>query len=440
MSTVQEKKVTVQTSLGFQVICKSINEVLFADFSTSDQWMPEEWKKGTIIFNPLMPAKMNVYSFAKFADVESGVQFAMLHPALNKNKEVSYDKIEIKGRQEFNLGNKQERIKAFILYYQDWIKGGPNANEYCLMEVINVKEKVNHDRLRRKTMRQALRLIDELEGTALYDFARLLIPVKPTDEPDMLKSALEEIAEDTPDVILTEWNRSDRVTLEILRRAEKANVIEYYQDIGYKYGQLLVGLNTEEAVKKLKEDRQMCQVIHKKSLEIINGKIDEMDKKLKQAVGPAMASAMKNSPGDRSVSDSQAMHPDEKTAEQNIDFMAMMNQMKEMVSSAIDQKVSPLLQEFQDIKKKVDDINFIDEVLDGHDEAEEALQNRIDDANAGIIKGKTEEEWKLAEIRSYVKEAFNIDEYADHITKNKPELYKWLCEQVAEKLEKGILV
>ena len=74
----------------------------------------------------------------------------------------------------------------------------------------NVEESAAQNRSKRRLFIDAMAIIDKMEGSELFDFARLMMPVSVDMSEGFLKDKLEEIAEENPHVVIREFKNSDR--------------------------------------------------------------------------------------------------------------------------------------------------------------------------------------------------------------------------------------
>ncbi|MBR9682119.1 MAG: hypothetical protein GOV02_00410 [Candidatus Aenigmarchaeota archaeon] len=106
-----------------------------------------------------------------------------------------------------------------------------------------------------ETALEAKIVVKELNGKELSDFARLFgINTENTAE-TTVKAAMYEFATDSPEGILREWNAPERVLKELLYRGRDKNVFAVDKQGVWKYNQVTMGVNFDQALLWLKDEK-----------------------------------------------------------------------------------------------------------------------------------------------------------------------------------------
>ena len=73
--TPQEILIAAKNSKGAFYAFQSLRQLLPTDFEKSNEWLPEKYKNGKVMFKPLNPKRLNVLRFGSATCVESQIQF-----------------------------------------------------------------------------------------------------------------------------------------------------------------------------------------------------------------------------------------------------------------------------------------------------------------------------------------------------------------------------
>jgi len=109
----------------------------------------------------------------------------------------------------------------------------------------------------------AMKIIADLEGAELINFARvLLIKVKPGSSDKVIKRSVYDLAETNPGMILNEWNDEQRELKVIIRKGIESGMFEVKHG-RYSYQGQLMGATFEHAVDWLQDNDDLIPSMRK---------------------------------------------------------------------------------------------------------------------------------------------------------------------------------
>jgi len=437
---VPEKIVKVKSPLlNCDVTCRKIKNVLFADWDTMDQWLPDHFKSGQIYFKPVDPERINVIRYAKFVDMESKITFGILQPVNDDQGYPILRHIQFTGTENFDLSNKTNRIKAIILMHQRFIIDGPLGENGSAGYVImtSVQEKAKENRKRREKTRLAMDVIRSLAGQELRSFARILIPVDAMNDDEVIMDHLEDFAEKTPEKLLNEWRNTDRSLKELFERARDYGVIQFRQDLGWIYEEHPLGYNDIDVMSGFKNNPILLGNISRASLDYEKQAYEQKKKSLPADLETIIKQQSGLSKEDQSISD---IHKRQQVQQEHPE-VNVMEEMKSFGESLL-QRVDQLVEEKMKISQKEKIKETVDE-FEEHEERSAAVQNHIEEkiqllAN-GVLRNQDYADWKYQDLKKYVSNRVPAEESAGKINMKKEDLWEFIISWEVQQLEKGIL-
>lgn len=133
-----------------------------------------------------------------------------------------------------------------------------------LIVVANITEK-SEEAVTKKDMEfEALKIVKELQGTKLADFARILGVHAENINESVIKAKVYEIADTDPKRIITEWSDDDRGLKALLQKGRQRGVFKVNTKSGvWKYRQVTMGTNEEQSLQWLKDSKDLMPSIRK---------------------------------------------------------------------------------------------------------------------------------------------------------------------------------
>lgn len=439
--TSEQKVRVLSTFLGHEVSCKRINNINYADFNDSDNWMSEKWLSGKMKFEPVVPDRINQLVIGKFVDPDSQIEFKILGAVIDqKTNAPMFNQLRLHGTKIFDLSRKNERAEAFIWFHQEFVLGSPrNVDGKGLLKVTSVEQDAKTNRIKRKKASDVMNLIDELEGTGLKNFANLLITVHEGENEEVIKDKLEELAMENPELVLKEFQRTDRHILETLRRAQNNGVVEFHAGRGYTYNGNNIGLHEIDILDNLQKNPMLLKSIHDKTVLVISKNISEVETVMQKGILKNIAQTQRE---DRSLSDAKIVEQESKNS--GLDVDKLLKGIQESIKVTVDTAVGRIEGEFKELKSRVEQIDRINQVeLDEIDEENvsaitENIDREIEDLHNGIYLGEDFETAKLKGLKQIVLDRISPEEGIPLLNMNKRDLFDELIVRRLRNLENKI--
>jgi hypothetical protein len=437
-----ETLVTVHSEvLKCNVKCRKINHVLYADWDTSKEWLPEQFLTGQLSFEPINPQRLNMIRYSKFVDTATKITFGILQPIHDSEGNPILRKIQLTGADTFDMTDEASRIKAVILMHQKFIEHGPlgTTGPSSWVTMTSIEQKSKQNRARREKFKIALDIINKLASEELRSFARLLIFVDSKMISDVIKDNLEEFAYNDPDRFLAEWRNSDRALKELFERAKNFGILTYRQDLGWVFNDNPLGYNDIEVMSLLKSRPELMGGISRASIEAEKSTIDRRQQDLPEEVQKLVKDLAPLDKGDRSISDT---HKIQTAQEQNpdVDIMKQMESFGEMMMKKMEALVDEKLQlkSTEDLEEATNPFDQIE-----NQEKSQRIQDLIDEKirqlELGLLEGKDKVDWKYQTLKTYCTSKIPKEEYGKKINKPKDELFDFIVNWRIEQLNLGIL-
>lgn len=426
-----------------------INSIPYANWKTSTSWLPEEWISGIVEFKAGDPDKHNQTGYGKIIDIETGIQFKILNPTLDKEGHPTFKSLVFNGAKTYDLANIQKRAEAFILAYQEFVNSKYGITTYKYVQMKSIESSAEDNRKRRRKAIEVMKIIDSLEDQELRDFARLLVPVLDNETDTVIKDRLEELAEkkndkvDGAETILIEFKRTDRSAREIFKRASNYNVIEFKQDVGFTFSGNRLGYAEVEVIRHLKENPMIASSIHGKTSSIID---QMMKSKIQETREYEVLAASANVPkGDKSVTDDLREHGAKKSLEnQGYDPSSIMKAMEDISHKMllkVDEKLDPISKKMNEIMKEKESLDIVyskdEKEEEEKKEYNDSIESEINDLDNSILLGKTLDEWDYMDLKKHCKENYQLDDYKHKITSKKDEIFEWIIEHRKKLINEG---
>jgi len=423
--------------LGNKIIpVKIVNGIPYADFEKSIQWMDKKWHSGKVVFTPFSPSRLNALRYAKAVCVDSGINFKVLLPSKDKEGNQNFMHLVYDSEKTFDLTVKRERTEAFILSMQPFIEGNKDRKP-AFVKMRNVDDTAIQNRSKRKLVRSAMNIIEEMEGQSLRDFARLLVIVSELEKDDVIKDRLEELAEVNPNKILQEWKQSDRTYKEVYKKAKDYNLIEFKSDAGFVYEGNPIGFNEMDVIKSLKDSSTLFSSIYNKvKIEVNRSLAKVKDVSLEME----MIAKIPEELGDQSMSD---MHKkaavSESLSEKGFDVKAMMEAMTKQIGSVVGQQianaVNPLKESINAVASRQNDLDnvmksdgdpFSEENKEQIEGLNKAIDEELDSLKKGIFEGKSFGEWSHPQLKEWLKENLKPEQIKPVKNATKADTFKFI--------------
>lgn len=436
----QQKETTMYCNLlQKEIDVVVINSIPYANWKKSSSWIPDEWKSGVIEFSAVDPDKLNQITYGKIVDIESGIEFKILNPTLDKNGHPSFKALSFSGTKAYDLSNLSQRAEAFILAYQMFVESQYGENKYNYVKMKSIESSAQENRKRRKKLTMIMDLIDNMDSQSLKDFARLLVPVNDHESDDVVKDRLEELAETKADAIMNEYNRTDRSAKEVFMRAQNYNVIQFRQDIGYTFAGNKLGYNEVEVINHLKSNPMIMSSIHSQTSTIFDQTMKNKIKNTKEYQVLEKSSNVQQ--GDKSVTDNlREQGAKDSLNEKGFEsshILAAMREISEKMLLKVDEKIDPLAKKVNEIIKEKESLDLRYSTDEKKDGVENLIENEMRELDNSILSGKSLEEWEYKDLKKHCKENYDIENYRSKIMLKKDELFQWIINHRKELLLSG---
>lgn len=437
----QKKSVMFCKLLQKEIDVIIINSIPYANWKTSSSWIPEEWKSGIVEFEAVDPEKLVQITYGKVIDIDTGIQFKILNPTLDKDGHPSFKILKYTRKKSYDLSVIAKRAEAFILAHQLFVNSKYGENQLNYVKMKSIESAAQDNRKRRKKLAVVMNLIDKMDETSLRDFARLLIPVNEADSEEVIKDRLEEIAEKMPDTVMTEYNRTDRSAKEVFIRAQNYNVIQLRPDTGYTFAGNRLGYNEVEVLNYFKANPMIMSSVHNKTSTIIDQSVKNKIKNTEEF--EVLSKSVNVNQADKSVHDNlieagakQALN---EKGYQTSDILKAMEDISNKMLLKVDEKLNPLTQKVNEIMKEKEnlDLRYSTDEENDKDEFENSMNKEIKELEDKILMGKSIDKWEYKDLKKHCKENYDINAYRSNITLKKDALFDWILNHRKDLLSKG---
>ena len=133
------------------------------------------------------------------------------------------------------------------------------------LKLINESERVDKSLSYKRLLTKAYAIVDDLQGTKLANFARVLGLSTLNISEDALKTAVFELADKNPSLILEEWADKDRAVKEMLKTGHEKGIFNVNKAGVWMWNDYSMGINFGQAIEflKAKENLDIIPSINK---------------------------------------------------------------------------------------------------------------------------------------------------------------------------------